>query len=114
MKVVDVYGQYFAARCVFSGVERRAVSVALTATSEAGTIRYEASVSFFPHADPEDFAVSYDACKQRELYAAPGRRSKKRENALLETSLRPAADALAAEMDAEIFWDKPLTQPRRG
>ena len=114
MKVIDVYAQYFAGACVYNGVERRGASVKLTATSDAGEVSYVVSVSFFPHADPEDFAVSYDACKHRELYAAPGRRSKKRENALLETSLRPAADALAAEMDAEIFWDKPLTQPRRG
>ncbi len=113
MTVIDVYQQYFAAHCVYAGVERRGVSVKLTAESDSGAVRYEASVTFFPHADEEDFAVGYDACAARELYAAPGRRSRKREAAMLEM-LRSEADALAAEMDAEIFWDRPLTEARRG
>lgn len=113
MTAIDVYQQYFAARCVQAGVERRGASVKLTAESDSGAVRYEASVAFFPHVDEEDFAVSYDACAARELYAAPGRRSRKREAAMLET-LRSEADALAAEMDAEIFWDRPLTEARRG
>ena len=112
MKVIDVYQQFFAARCIFSGVERRAVTVTLTATSDAGTVRYEACVSFFPHREEDDFAVSYDAFASQELYAGPGRRSKKREKILLEESLRPAADALAASMDGEVFWDRPLREAR--
>ena len=113
MKVIDVYQQYFAARCVFSGVERRAATVTLTAASDAGSIRYEAGVSFFPHTAEDDFAVSYDACASRELYAAPGRRSKKREQVLMK-ELQETADALAASLDAEIFWDRPLCDARYG
>ncbi len=113
MKVVDVYRQFFAASCVFSGVERRAAVVTLTAASDAGTVRYEAAVSFFPHAAQDDFAVSYDAYASEELYAAPGRRSKKREAALLE-ALRVRADALAASLGGEIFWDKPLREAQYG
>ncbi len=113
MKVIDVYQQYFAARCVYHGVPRRAVSVKLTAESDAGTVRYSVSVSFFPHADEDDFAVSYDACAERELYAAPGRRSKKREAGMLE-DLRGHADAAAADLDGEIFWDQPLRDARYG
>ena len=113
MKVIDVYQQYFAARCVFNGVKRRAASVTLTATSDAGTIRYVVGVSFFPHTSQDDFAVSYDACAEVEIYAAPGRRAKKREGAMLET-LREHADAVAATLDGEIFWDKPLREARFG
>ena len=113
MKVVDVYQQYFAALCQHNGSERRGVSVTLTATSEDGNVRYEAAVSFFPHADEEDFAVSYDLRAARELYAARGRRSKKREAALLET-LPAEADALAASLGGSIFWDRPLREARYG
>ena len=113
MKVIDVYQQYFAANCIYNDVHRRAASVTLTATSDAGTIRYTVGVSFFPHAAEDDFAVSYDACAEREVFAAPGRRAKKREAALLE-SLRAQADAAAASLGGEIFWDKPLRDARYG
>ncbi len=113
MKVIDVYQQYYEAQCVFSGVKRRAVSVTLTATSDAGTIRYEVSVSFFPHADEEDYAVSGDACASKEIYAAHGRRARKREAGMLE-EVRSYADALAASLSGEIFWDKPLRDARYG
>ncbi len=113
MKVVDVYQQFFAARCVFQNVERRAVTVTLTATSDAGTIRYEVGVSFFPHVSEEDYAVSYDAYASAEIYAAPGRRSKKREAALLD-ALRGHADRLAESLDGEIYWDRPLRDARYG
>ena len=103
MKVIDVYQQYFAAHCVFSGVER----------SDAGMIRYEVSVSFFPHEDDEDYAVSYDACAADEIYAAPGRRARKRESDMLE-ALRTHADALARELGGEILWDQPLRDARYG
>ena len=59
--VINVYSQYFKARATFSGVERRGALVLLISDSEAGTISYKAAVSFFPHRDPEDFSVSYDA-----------------------------------------------------
>ena len=83
MKVINVYDQYFAAQCVYNEVERRAAQVMLIASSEEGTIRYEAAVNFFPHRDEEDYAVSGDAYASRELYYAKGRRSKKREQELL-------------------------------
>ena len=114
MKVIDVYQQYFAARCAFSGVPRRAVSVTLTAESDAGHIRYEAAATFFPHQAEDDYAVSYDAAAAKTLYDAPGRRSKKREQLMLETALRPAADALAESLGGEIFWDRPLREARYG
>ena len=59
--VINVYDRYYRGNCVFNGVERRGVRVLLIADSEAGSIRYEAAVSFFPHRDPEDFAVSRPA-----------------------------------------------------
>ena len=109
---VNVYEQYFAAEGTFSGVPRRGALVMLISDSDAGQIRYEAAVSFFPHADDEDFAVSYDAYFSRTLYEAKGRRSKKREAALLET-LRGEVDALAAEAGAAVLWDEPLRDARR-
>ncbi len=113
MKVINVYDQYFPGHCVFNEVERRAAEVMLIATSEEGTIRYEAAVNFFPHRDEEDYAVSGDAYLARELYSAKGRRSKKREAALLE-DLRNAADALAAELGGSIDWEHPLRDARYG
>ena len=124
--VINVYEQYFAAEAVFNGVERRGALVMLISDSEAGTISYKAAVTFFPHRDEEDFAVSYDAYFEKELYRAPGRRSKKREAALLE-QLPAEIDALAASAflaatapvisgtpAARILWDRPLRESRRG
>ena len=113
MKVINVYQQYFAADCVFGGVQRNGVNVMLTATSEEGTIRYDVGISFFPHVDETDFAVSYDACAEQTVYHAKGRRSKKREAELLE-HFRADADALAETMNGVIDWDKPLIEVRRG
>ena len=110
--VVNVYSQYFAARGIFSGVERHGALVMLISDSEAGMITYKAAVSFFPHNGPEDFAVSYDAYFEKELYSSPGRRSKKREAALLE-GIRGVIDSLAAENDAAIDWSRPLAEARR-
>ena len=111
--VVNVYSQYFKARATFSGVERRGAFVLLISDSEAGTISYKAAVSFFPHRDPEDFSVSYDAYLEKVLYSAPGRRSKKREAQLL-ADLRTEIDALAASHDALVDWDNPLNEARLG
>ena len=111
--VIDVYQQYFKAKAKFNGVQRKAASVKLTSDSEAGFIKYTVSVNFFPYRDPEDFAVSYDACFSRELYYAPGRRSKKREEKLME-GFRAEADALAAEAGGVIDWDSPLREARFG
>ena len=113
MKVINVYDQYFSGKCVFNGVERRAAQVMLIATSEEGNIRYEAAVNFFPHADEEDYAVSGDAYAAKELYHAKGRRSKKREAALLE-GFRAGADALAASLGGCVDWEHPLRDARYG
>lgn len=110
---INVYSQYFEAEAVFSGVERKGALVLLISDSEAGNISYRAAVSFFPHKDEEDFAVSYDAYFETELYRAAGRRSRKREAALLE-QLRPAVDALAREHGAAVLWDRPLGEARLG
>ena len=117
---INVYSQYFEAQGVFSGVERRGALVLLISDSEAGNISYRAAVSFFPHRDEEDYAVSYDAYFEKEIYHAPGRRSKKREAALLE-HFQEELDALAAAAPvtdgtpaARILWDYPLRDARRG
>lgn len=110
---INVYEQYFEADATFAGVARHAAKVLLVAASELGAVRYEAAVTFFPHNDDEDFAVSYDAYASTELYAAAGRRSKKREAAMLET-LPETIDALAERLDGKIFWDRPLSDARRG
>ena len=113
MKVIDVYRQYFSGECTYNGVERKGALVTLTATSEEGTIRYEATVSFFPHCDEEDYAVSYDAYAAKELYYARGRRSKKREAELM-ASLRDEIDSLAASLGGRVLWDAPLREAMLG
>ena len=103
----------FSAQCQFNGVERKAVSVKLTATSEEGSIRYEVSASFFPHKDSEDYAVSCDACVSKELYYEKGRRSKKREKEFLAV-LKEYVNQLAEALEATIHWDQPLREARYG
>ena len=110
---VNVYEQYFETDLVANGVQRRGVLVMLIADSEAGRIRYETAVTFFPHRDETDFAVSYDAYRSAVIFDAPGRRSKKREEKLL-LGLRDQIDALAREAGGVIFWDRPLREARRG
>lgn len=109
----NVYEQYFAASHPGNGRPRHGVRAALTVSSGEGRVRYAASLSFFPHEDEEDFALSYDVYTERELFAAPGRRSKKREKALLD-GLRPVLEELAAQSGGEIFWDQPLIPARFG
>ena len=70
-------------------------------------------LSFFPHDTAEDFGISYDICASRTLYESKGRRSRKREAALLE-GLRGVLEELAAESGGEIFWDRPLIEARLG
>jgi len=94
-------------------VERHGVSVMLIATSEEGQIRYEVAVSFFPHVSDEDYAISYDAYFSKVLFDAKGRRSKKREQQLMET-MQQEADSLAKEANGKIYWDRPLIEARRG
>ena len=110
---IDVYRRYFEAECTFEGVPRRAALVTLTSDSEAGHIRYTAAATFFPHRDPEDFAVSYDAVAETVLYAGRGRRSKKYEAVLMEI-LQDELDKGAEELDAKIFWDRPLGEAQFG
>ena len=74
---------------------------------------YKAAVTFFPHRDEEDFAVSYDDYHETELYSGKGRRSKKREKGMLE-GLREAIDGLAEEAGGTVFWDRPLMEARLG
>lgn len=111
--VTNVYERYYKARAVFSGVERRGALVMLTSDSEGGFITYKAAVTFFPHADEEDFAVSCDAYFEKELYSGKGRRSKKKEASFLE-KLTPTVDEIAAVQGAAVLWDEPLTEDRRG
>lgn len=109
MKVIDVYEQYFKADCLFNTVQRNGAVVKLTATSDAGQIKYEVTVSFFPHEDETDFSISYDACDSVTIYEAKGRRSKKREQELLST-VRDHADGVAAKLGGTIDWDSPLIE----
>ena len=113
MAVVNVYEQYFAAEGTFNGTERRGALVMLISDSEAGRIRYEAAVSFFPHRDEEDYAVSYDAYFSSVIYEGKGRRSKKREKTMME-HFRADIDALAAKAGGKVFWDEPLREARLG
>ena len=110
---INVYEQYFGADLAASSVQRRGALVMLIADSEAGRIRYEAAVTFFPHRDEEDFAVSYDAYFSNVLFDAPGRRSKKREEKLL-LGLRKEIDALAEQAGGAVLWEEPLREARRG
>ncbi len=111
MAVINVYEQYFEAEACFDGVARHAALVMLTADSEQGNICYKAAVSFFPHNDPEDFAVSYDAYFEDTLYEARGRRSKKREKALLDR-LQDRIGQLAVDNGAMVYFDRPLREAR--
>lgn len=110
---INVYEQYFAAQAEYNGVPRHAALVMLIADSEAGQIRYEAAVTFFPHNDEEDYAVSYDAYFSKVLYEAKGRRSKKREQQLLE-ELRNHIDEMAQEAGGVVFWEQPLRKAKLG
>ena len=110
---INVYEQYFSAEADYNGVPRHGALVTLISDSDAGQIRYEAAVTFFPHNDEDDFAVSYDAYLSKVLYEAPGRRSKKREQTLMKT-FRAEIDQLAETIGGMVFWDKPLREERKG
>ena len=113
MAGINVYEQYFEAELTANGVDRHAALVMLISDSEAGHIRYEAAVTFFPHNDEEDFAVSYDAYYTKVLFDAKGRRSKKREKVFME-DLQQHIDELAEEAVGRVFWDRPLREARLG
>ena len=113
MATIDIYKQYFSAECTFNGVERRGAAVWLTADSDSGNIRYEVGVTFFPHRDEEDFAISYDASALKELINTRGRRSKKRDAECMD-QLQAAANEIAASLGGTIHWDKPLGEAQQG
>ena len=113
MATINVYERYYAAEAEFNGVPRHGALVMLIATSEEGNIRYEAAVTFFPHRDEEDYAVSYDVYFSKMLYEAKGRRSKKREEALLQ-EFQQHIDELAQEAGGTVDWNQPLREARRG
>lgn len=111
--VINVYERYYKADAVFSDVQRRGALVMLISDSEAGTITYKAAVTFFPHRDEEDYAVSYDAYFEKELFSGKGRRSKKKEALYLE-QLPEIIDRMAGEQKACVIWSEPLSEERRG
>ena len=113
MANVDIYRQYFSAECTFNGTERKAAAVWLNAESDSGNIRYEIGVTFFPHQNDEDYAISYDASGQKELINIKGRRSKKRDAQCME-QLKTGADEIAAALGGVIHWDKPLNEAQYG
>lgn len=110
---VNVYERYYSAEAEFNGVPRHGALVMLVADSDAGNIKYEAAVTFFPHNNEEDYAVSYDAYFSKVLYEAKGRRSKKREEALLQT-LTSEIDEMAETIGGKVLWEQPLREERRG
>ena len=110
---LNVYEQYFAAEMVANGVPRHAALVMLIADSDAGNIRYEAAATFFPHNDEEDFALSYDADFSRVLYENKGRRSKKREQQLIN-EFQNHIDEMVKEAGGEVFWNQPLREAKWG
>jgi len=110
---INVYERYYTAEAEYNGVPRRGALVMLVADSDAGNIKYEAAVTFFPHNDEEDYAVSYDAYFSKVLYEAKGRRSKKREEALLQT-LTAEIDEMAETIGGKVLWEQPLREERRG
>ena len=109
MATINVYKQFFEAEHTANEVERHAALVMLIADSEAGNIRYEAAVTFFPHNDEEDYAVSYDDYFSEVLFEASGRRSKKRDKFYIDR-IREDIDRLLKDSDARVFWDKPLRE----
>ena len=113
MKCINVYERYFEAEGTFNGRARHAAKVMLIATSDEGTIKYDAAITFFPHDDPDDFSVSYDAYFEKNLFFAKGRRSKKRESGIMEDFF-DIIDSLSAEHDAKVFFDKPLGEASFG
>ena len=110
---LNIYSQYFSAELLFNDVPRHAAMVMLVCTSEAGNVKYEAAVTFFPHNDEEDFAISYDAYFSKVIYEGKGRRSKKREQQLL-AEFREHIDELAKLAGGEVHWEQPLREAMWG
>ena len=113
MVSVNVYERYYRAECLYNGVMRYGAKVILLYEAEEGAYSYTAQLIFFPHRDPEDYAVSYDALFTETLLEGKGRRSKKKEAELL-AHLQECCDRLAAQAGGTVFWSEPLTDERRG
>ncbi len=113
MVSINVYERYYKAECLYDGVMRHGAKVILLYESEDGSGSYTAQLVFFPHNDPEDYAVSYDALFTETLLENKGRRSRKKEAELLE-HLQECCDRLAAQAGGTVFWAEPLTDERRG
>ena len=113
MATINVYERYYAAEAEFNGVQRHGALVMLVADSDAGIIKYEAAVTFFPHNNEDDYAVSYDAYFSKVLYEAKGRRSKKREEVLIE-NFQNEIEQLAETIGGKVLWEQPLREERRG
>ena len=111
MKVINVYEQFFTASCFYNDIQRNGVFVMLILTYEQGTIKYEIAITFFPHTEPEDFSISYDAYASLEIYKAKGKRSKKREKIFLE-KFQMLATQLAVTFGGIIDWNCPLCPAR--
>ena len=113
MDSIDVYSQYFEAEMEVMGFIRHGALVKLIVTSGGGNVKYEAAVAVFNHLDEEDFAVPYDVYYTKELYNEPGIRSKAREVDMI-VHLPEIIDGILAPDGGKVFWDKPLTEERRG
>ena len=113
MDTLNVYQQDFSAACDLGGVPRHAARVLLTVDSGGGQVCYKAAVNFFRHEDAEDFSIDCDGYFDTALFEGKGRRSKKREAALL-SEFRTHADAIAAAQGGSIDWAAPLGAARNG
>ena len=116
LDVIDVYSQYFHATCHYNGSLRRAVLVKLSVLKDAeGVLTYQASASFFPFEDEEDFSVANDAYVSDIVADGQKRRSKKNEEKLME-GFREKIDSLLPQLseDATVYWDRPLRDARFG
>jgi len=113
MVSVNVYECYYRAECLYNGIMRHGAKAVLLYESEEGSYSYTAQLIFFPHNDPEDYGVTYDAFFTETLLEGKGRRSKKKEAELLE-HLQECCDKLAAQAGGTVFWEEPLTPERRG
>ena len=112
MDDLNIYEQYFEAEGTFNGVPRHGAKVMIIASKEDNVLKYDAAVTFFPHNEADDFGVSYDAYFSKTIYKTEGRRSKKKEETLM-IPFKNALGEICREQKAKVFWDKPLTQPRR-
>lgn len=113
MSDTNVYQRCYAANAEYNGLTRRAASVMLISHSGGSNICYEAAVTFFPYESEGDFRITYDAYFAKKLYEATDRRSKKREKELLLT-LQAEIDSLAATINAQVFWNKPISEVQAG